>query len=1017
MNQDVQPPKRRRFLLRWMRRLFYLGCIGGVLLAGAGWWAWSERVMVVNSLMLRLGGDVQVKFAALDWINGVLQLKEVTATHVPTAQRLVEAGRIEWQPDWSQLRGKNLGSVKIDGGSVDLPLSMFSKSGGGGGGGAGSASSWRLDLIDLASTKVVFRDEKQAPVMSATVQGSVRGGTSSAAFEAADIKLTDLVWQGKTLLSSLELEAAMKDDKIEIKQGTLRDGQLDLAWIKEFSPALSEKLPPLRGGVQLEWTGNDLAFSRDGLIAGGTHELRLKNLSLQPLADAGGMKADAVEVKLSQDLNGLWHVERGVLLKPEIEWTQALETALLPKNESKPASVWKMQVDGMEVKEGKVRLSPTKLSPVAGEFGWDTKLEALEISSAGVRSVVKQRLALTNLTLRWGRMEPGVMPPPFAQAKSAVLEVVPDRWRERWFVEALVFEAPRFEFTPENGPWFDKVVAEPVPPPQNNPEPVWWQQLQFGTLTAQGGAVTMALKLAERVEIATGFEIATEEGKQRLSITDARVRIPTRANLPVLSFEKVSAVAALPEMWRTRHLESLKFAGGQIEVGDPLMTLFSGKAAVVEEKAEAVAARWTAGKIEVEKLGVTLMSIAPGLPPVRFDVTFSANETPLDLDGLAENVEPQRIVLSRLRIPSPHEPLRTVAEMDLIEVTYTLDGLLHRRIDRVEIVSPLLYVGEDLFWYVDNYRKWMKGEGPKADATMGPPLPPKPAAPGWHVTTLAVSEGRLILAPKGVPLKGFSKPFPFSFTSKLESGQLDAVFDIPSDNYTLEELKLEFRGMKGQVRFNLPMKDRNNNLTETFTVEQVRWKQLHIEKAHLSVTYDANGIYGTFGGAAYDGYVNGAFDIYLDDAYTWDGWVSGVGVDLGPVTTVMFPRYFLLNGVVEGKIIATGNKSELYQADAEFKNRSRGKFSIAALNDMIAALPKALTGTLTDQITRIGLETLRDFEYDSVDSKARFYGREGRGHLRFTGPYGARNFDVNVYDHRWKEEPRQPATADAVAEP
>jgi hypothetical protein len=300
---------------------------------------------------------------------------------------------------------------------------------------------------------------------------------------------------------------------------------------------------------------------------------------------------------------------------------------------------------------------------------------------------------------------------------------------------------------------------------------------------------------------------------------------------------------------------------------------------------------------------------------------------------------------------------------------------------------------------------------------MGPPLPPKPAAPGWHVTTLAVSEGRLILAPKGVPLKGFSKPFPFSFTSKLESGQLDAVFDIPPDNYTLEELKLEFRGMKGQVRFNLPMKDRDNNLTETFTVEQVRWKQLHIEKAHLSVTYDANGIYGTFGGAAYDGYVNGAFDIYLDDSYTWDGWVSGVGVDLGPVTTVMFPRYFLLNGVVEGKIIATGNKSELYQADAEFKNRSRGKFSIAALNDMIEALPKALTGTLTDQITRIGLETLRDFEYDSVDSKARFYGREGRGHLRFTGPYGARNFDVNVYDHRWKEEPRQPATADAVAEP
>jgi hypothetical protein len=82
---------------------------------------------------------------------------------------------------------------------------------------------------------------------------------------------------------------------------------------------------------------------------------------------------------------------------------------------------------------------------------------------------------------------------------------------------------------------------------------------------------------------------------------------------------------------------------------------------------------------------------------------------------------------------------------------------------------------------------------------------------------------------------------------------------------------------------------------------------------------------------------------------------------------------------------------------------------------LIKSLPKALTGTIGDQITRIGLETLRDFEYENIDGKARFYGREGRGHLRFFGPKGSRKFDVNVYDHRWKEEPRKPETADALA--
>jgi hypothetical protein len=129
---------------------------------------------------------------------------------------------------------------------------------------------------------------------------------------------------------------------------------------------------------------------------------------------------------------------------------------------------------------------------------------------------------------------------------------------------------------------------------------------------------------------------------------------------------------------------------------------------------------------------------------------------------------------------------------------------------------------------------------------------------------------------------------------------------------------------------------------------------------------------------------------------------------------VLFPGYLLLEGAAEGKLIATGNKNELYQADGEFKNRSRGKFRIQALNDMISELPPVMKGDIADQIARIGLETLRDFEYDSIDGKARFYGREGRGHLRLTGPHGARKLDINVYDHRWKEEPRKTDTADAV---
>jgi hypothetical protein len=158
--------------------------------------------------------------------------------------------------------------------------------------------------------------------------------------------------------------------------------------------------------------------------------------------------------------------------------------------------------------------------------------------------------------------------------------------------------------------------------------------------------------------------------------------------------------------------------------------------------------------------------------------------------------------------------------------------------------------------------------------------------------------------------------------------------------------------------------------------------------------------------------MNGAFDVYLDDVFTWDGWVTGVDVDLGPLTKALFPGYLLLEGKADTKVIATGNMNELYQGDVEFTNRSRGKFSIEALNDAIAGLPPVRRGDIADQITRIGLETLRDFEYDSIDGKARMYGREGSGHLRFTGPHGSRKIDINVFDHRWKVEPKPVADND-----
>jgi hypothetical protein len=742
-------------------------------------------------------------------------------------------------------------------------------------------------------------------------------------------------------------------------------------------------LAGLNLGFRFSWKGRELLWQRGSELKLGLHELDVTEFQLRPASGEGEIGAAALHV----EARGLEAVLKSKLTQPRVRWTQALEDALLKDGGSSGGR--KILIGSLSLEQGDVAFEATKKLPVQGSFQIAAELREVDSS---LHSAQKQQITISELQTAWQAFEP------FLQMKALKAEIVPDELRERFHIDSLRLDEPRLMLNPENGPWFEKITAAAEPAMKELP---FWKRLGFGSLEISKATARVVVPLADRVEVETAFEVKTmASGLHQLAVQEARAMIPSRANVPVASLKAALVETKLPEMWREHRVERIDLSGGHVDVGDALMTLFRGPAEIVEEKAQAVAQRWHAGEMKISDFGVTLEEIAPQFPPVHFNLNFAAKDTPLDLEGLAENVEPQRIILKNLRIPSPHRPLNAVAEMTEIRVHYTLDGLLHRVIDRVEILAPTLFVGEDLFWYVENYRKFMKGEPELADTFVGPVQPPKPEAPGWRVDTLSVSDGHLTIAPKGVPIRGLGEPFPFSFSTRLESGELQAELQIPQEDRELANLKLKFTNLRGKVSFNLPMRDRNNNVVEVFQADRIQWKNLHADNTHLSITYDRNGIYGSFYGKAYAGDVNGAFNIYLDDSYTWDGWIAATKINSGPVTKLLFPEYFTIDGTVTGKIVATGDGDELYQGDAEFLNDGHGRFEIAALNDLIKELPAPMRGDMADQIRRIGLETLRDFDYDSVDGKARFYGREGRGHLRFKGPDGKRTIEINVYDHR-----------------
>lgn len=768
-------------------------------------------------------------------------------------------------------------------------------------------------------------------------------------------------------------------------------------------------------------------------------EVHLSNGKFSPFDGAAIEFADLFIAASMDAKSGILRIERIRWNDTEVSISQSFPTA--STQSSAPAArgampSWLVGIDLVEAaferialhlnSEPSAKTSPTwsgsgELNASLRNLSW--RRNALNL----ITSAETQKFFLQNV--QFEREGPNTS----LTATAVDLHVQPDAWFKNQQIDQLRLKQPSLKWEIDNTT--EAISAAQTQPPSKvqNPIPLETQSLpSIGIKQAEiiDGSIEIIRThgepfiLQSTVALAPDNKGTTASEAHHLILTDTRLVSPSQPHLPLATLDQVAVTLQPISFLTTRRIDHLQMTGGQIEAGARLLALIprdsssSESPASTAEAAPASGPSWVTGGIHVSDLGISLQRLAPGLPPFRFDLNFTSGETPLSAEHLVENIEPQRVELNGLTIPSTYGgAMQPVARLNSIFIHFTLDGLLAQRIDKVEIISPTVYVGEPLFWYIDYYRQYAAGKtesnakdvalvSTDRNIAMGAVSGSSVvSSPGWSVSALQVEGGKLVLAPKGIPLPGFHQPFPFSFSTQIDSGRFDAVFDIPADDYSLPDLKLEFRGMRGHVNFNLPIRNLDNNLTETFLVDQIRWKQLHVENAHMSVTYDMNGIYAKFGGEAYEGYINGAFDVYIDDSYTWDGWIAASSVRSTEITEKMFPSYFLMDGKINGKIEAVGDSKELYQADLSFMNETPGKFSILALNSMIEDLPPDLQSSLTSQITRIGVETLRDFEYEEVNCKGRLHGREGNGFLTFKGPYGSRNFEINVFDHRWKVDP------------
>ena len=448
-------------------------------------------------------------------------------------------------------------------------------------------------------------------------------------------------------------------------------------------------------------------------------------------------------------------------------------------------------------------------------------------------------------------------------------------------------------------------------------------------------------------------------------------------------------------------LEGLRVDRGWLMAGEGLQQLASSK----EGEASSDKSVFFVRSLDLVNLEVSTGETSPGLPELSFKVNTAMSDVGLGLaaEEIAEKIH--QVEFSDIEIMSPYDPLKRVVTVRSVFAKFSLAGLSNREIEELTLLSPTIFVGESLFEYMQ-----------QAEDQGGSPPEPVEAAEGWMVKRLDADFGRVIIAvggrsQVGLPLSFRTSADNLSLTS-LAGLNLNLVLTIPPDNYDFPAYDVSFNNVRGDLLLNYPPQGEGNNLVNVVKFDRGRWRNFTARNMWVSVTFDLEGINGQFGGEAYRGYVTGGFSFFMNPEAPWTGWVSGTKLDLGDLTTAAAPQHFLMSGRAGLALQVNGSGPEIERVLGSITSSGGGRMVVTKLDDMLSVIPPEWS-SLKQEVTRVGLETLRDFDYTKASGSFWFVGKQGRINLQILGPAGARNFDVVLHgkgaaDRVWSQIKQSP---------
>lgn len=416
---------------------------------------------------------------------------------------------------------------------------------------------------------------------------------------------------------------------------------------------------------------------------------------------------------------------------------------------------------------------------------------------------------------------------------------------------------------------------------------------------------------------------------------------------------------------------------------------FEALAGSGEGESQAGEGAFTIGSLDLVDLIIRADATGGALPQLSLKVNTALRDVALGsaAQELAEKIH--QVEFADIDILSPIDPLQRVVTVRTIFVKFSLAGLARNEIEELILLGPTIYVGEALFEYMK-----------LADDTASPPPEPVAATQGWRVKRLDVNFGHLIIAVGGRSRVGLPLSFRTSAEnvslSSLAGLNLNLLLTIPPDDYNFPDYDLALRNVRGDLRLNYPPNEHRQNLVNVVKFDGARWRNFTGDNLWVAVTFDMDGINGLFGGEAYRGYVSGGFSFFLQPDAPWTGWFSGTSVNMGDLTRAVAPQHFVMTGRADLKLEVNGSGPRIERVLGDAKAKGSGRISVNKLNDFLEAMP-AEWYPLKRELTRVSLETLRDFDYTEAGSEFWFVGRKGLLGITMKGPSGSRNIEVALH--------------------